>query len=398
MEGHIDPVPTDSSSLRRRFSADPTGSECEIGKRPLSAGWNSPRRYRWLTVVISVFAVFILLTSGIGIVRANTTSGGAAAPPTSPAAPPTSSFNPYSANLSAWPTPDTLPNVTGTLSLPRISSLTLGATFVYVLVFVEVVPSKGTILESDTGTYSPTLAGAIAVGNGCADNCTQHLPIAWNVPTPVAVYGGSPIQSDALAVLSTIDVGPSFRVDILVSPSIGTLTGLAIQALMNSVGSAFSTLTSSSIYALESYINATLGPQIPGGTEMVPAVGSGSNQESWTTVALIASTLLEFKIGFPWSLYEIEQANGLGGAFASGAISLALGIVGIILFVAHLVEPVPAALLILGVAFGAFSLVKTLYFLTSAKTLPSLKPILTLNAVMQSGNLAGALYGLTQAL
>ncbi len=150
--------------------------------------------------MISVFAVFILLTSGIGIVRANLTSGGAAAPLTSPAAPPASSFNPYSANLSAWPTPDTLPNVTGTLSLPRISSLTLGATFVYVLVFVEVVPSKGTILESDTGTYSPTLAGAIAVGNGCADNCTQHLPIAWNVPTPVAVYGGSPIQSDALAV------------------------------------------------------------------------------------------------------------------------------------------------------------------------------------------------------
>ncbi len=53
---------------------------------------------------------------------------------------------------------------------------------------------------------------------------------------------------------------------------------------------------------------------------------------------------------------------------------------------------------ILGVAFGAFSLVKTLYFLTSTKTLPSLKPILTLNAILQSGNLAGALYGLTQAL
>jgi hypothetical protein len=237
--------------------------------------------------------------------------------------------------------------------------------------------ANGTLAPGDAGAVWTSLSGSVFL---------LSLGIA-----AVAVI--------ALTVLSSIDIGPSFLVDVLVELLIGTLTGLATLALMNSVGSEFSTFTSSSVYALESYFNTTFGPQVSRGPELEPALGGGgADSASWTSVALIASTLLEFKVSFPLSLLEIEQANGLGGAFVSGAISLALDIVGIILFVAHLVEPIPLALLILGVAFGAFSLVKTLYLLTARSTLPSLRPILGLNAILQSGNLAGALYGLTEAL
>jgi hypothetical protein len=257
------------------------------------------------------------------------------------------------------------------------------------------ITSYSRAVESAVGqAHNDTMAnGTLAPGDA------QGVWNSLSGPVFLLSLGIAAVAVAALTVLSSVDIGPSFLVDVLVGLLIGTLTGLATQALMNSVGSEFSTLSSSSIYALESFFNSTLGSQVSRGSGLEPAVGGGgSNQASWTTVALIASTLLEFKIGFPLSLYEIEQANGLGGAFASGAISLALDIVGIILFVAHLVEPIPEALLVLGVAFGTFSLVKTLYLLTYRNTLPSLKPILGLNAILQSGNLAGALYGLTEAL
>ncbi|MHB1887408.1 MAG: IPT/TIG domain-containing protein, partial [Acidimicrobiales bacterium] len=76
----------------------------------------------------------------------------------------------------------------------------IGSTFVYVLAFVAVVPSEGTILEFDTGRYSPTSALSLAEGGGCTSGCREHLPIDWNPPTPIAAYGGTPIQSDAMAV------------------------------------------------------------------------------------------------------------------------------------------------------------------------------------------------------
>jgi hypothetical protein len=86
------------------------------------------------------------------------------------------------------------------VSLPQIATITLNATFVYFLAFVDVVPTKGSVLEADTGVYSPSQAGAVARGGGCTSNCTQHLPISWNVPTPIAVYGNSTIQADALVI------------------------------------------------------------------------------------------------------------------------------------------------------------------------------------------------------
>ncbi|MGA8663515.1 MAG: IPT/TIG domain-containing protein [Thermoplasmata archaeon] len=100
-----------------------------------------------------------------------------------------------------YPSPDLLPNVSGTLSLPQISNLTIGSTYVLALVFVDVIPMEGTILEFDTGEYNASAAEGIAASSSsCILNCTRHLPIVWSQPTPIASFGGSPIQGDALAV------------------------------------------------------------------------------------------------------------------------------------------------------------------------------------------------------
>jgi hypothetical protein len=209
---------------------------------------------------------------------------------------------------------------------------------------------------------------------------------ALSGPVFTVALGLSAAVVTALTILSTVDIGPSFLVDVLIGLLIGTLSGLAIQALMESEGSEFASLTSGSIYALEAYVNST------------DAGSSQTSQTPWTTVALLVSSLESFQLGFPLSLFELQRANGFGGAFVSGAISLALDLAGIVLFVAHLIEPVPIALLILGVAFGLFSLTKTLYLLESDATLPSLRPVLGVNAILQIINLGSAVYGLFAAL
>ncbi len=68
------------------------------------------------------------------------------------------------------------------------------------------------------------------------------------------------------------------------------------------------------------------------------------------------------------------------------------------LFVAHSIEPVPLTLLLFGLGTGIYSFVRTLALLGNDKTLPSLKPVLEFNIMLQGGNLAGAAYGVTEAL
>ena len=162
--------------------------------------WRTNRsRGRWIGVTLAVFAALLMLppTATLQAIAS------APAPPAkvSPAQTnlTTPLFYPYLASPSNFPLPDNLPNVTGQLSLPQLGNLTIGATFVYVLLFVDTVPTQGTILELDTGTYNPVVAQALTENHGCINNCTQHLPIIWNPATPIAAYGGSPIQGDALA-------------------------------------------------------------------------------------------------------------------------------------------------------------------------------------------------------
>ena len=160
-----------------------------------------PLRRGWIRVVLSVFAVLILMVSSAGAVRANSPSAltGASLSGSGSGAPPP--YYPYLTNSSAWPLPTALQNLSGNLSLPQVATVDIGSTFVFVLAFVTVVPSEGTILEFDTGSYAPASALALAEAGGCTGaGCGEHLPINWNPPTPIAAYGGSPIQSDAMAV------------------------------------------------------------------------------------------------------------------------------------------------------------------------------------------------------
>jgi hypothetical protein len=172
-----------------------------------------------LAVAISMFVVVILLvpTSNVGApTRPATNSVILPSSQAGPGAPP---FYPYITSNALYPSPDQLPNVSGSISLPQLSNLTIGNSFVYVLVFVNHVPLEGTILEFDTGTYSPAAALAIGSHNGCTNNCTQHLPIEWNPPSPIAAYGGTPIQGDALAIEGS---GPNASIFVAASSNNST--------------------------------------------------------------------------------------------------------------------------------------------------------------------------------
>ncbi len=221
---------------------------------------------------------------------------------------------------------------------------------------------------------------------------------ALSGPVFLVALGLGTVVVTALTVLSSIDIGPSFLVEVLVGLLIGTLTGLAMEALLNTVGSAFSTLESSSIYVLESFFNSTVGTQLLGGSGIQPATGGGSNQPAWTTAALVIGTLFEFQLGFPLALYELNQKlSGPTKAFLAAAISLALDLVGIVFFIVGLTEPVPLALLVLGLGIGVFGFEQAFAQFKSPTTVASVKPILEFDIILQAGNVAGALYGVVQA-
>jgi hypothetical protein len=222
---------------------------------------------------------------------------------------------------------------------------------------------------------------------------------ALSGPLFLTALGLGAVIATVLTVLSTIDLGPSFVADLLIGLLVGSLAGLAIQALMSAVTSSFSSFTADSVYAVESFFNGTVGSQRPALTGSSPDSGGlGSNQPAWTTVALLVASLAEFKIAFPIDLYEMVQtANGPVGVFAFNALAFALNLAGIALIIAKLTLPV-LPLLIAGFCFGVLGEVKTLYALSSKDTLPSLKPVLTVNLVLQSFDLAGSGYELSQAL
>ena len=239
---------------------------------------------------------------------------------------------------------------------------------------------------SANGTLPPTDANAVWT--------------ALSGPLFLTALGLGAVIATVLTVLSTIDLGPSFVADLLIGLLVGTLAGLAIQALMSAVTSSFSSFTANSVYAVESFFNGTVGSQRPALAGSSPDTGgSGSNQPAWTTVALLVASLAEFKIAFPIDLYELVQtSNGPAGVFAFNALAFALNLAGIALVVAHLTAPV-LPLLIAGLCFGTLGLVKTVLGLKSTNpVMTSLKPLLTVNLVLQSFDLAGSAYELSQTL
>jgi hypothetical protein len=194
-----------------RFTLGATDRKNNVLQTRQSKSWELLDRYEWvrrwpvLTAVVAVLlaALFLVPVSSLDSVPATGPKLASSSPSGVP-----SPFYPYLSNPSSYPTPDGLPNVSGILSLPELSNITIGSSYVYVLLFVDDLPVQGNVLDFDTGYYSPAAAQSIAL-TGCTNSCTQHIPIIWNLPTPIAGYGGSPIQADALYVFGS---GPSATV------------------------------------------------------------------------------------------------------------------------------------------------------------------------------------------
>ncbi len=128
-------------------------------------------------------------------------------------------------------------------------------------------------ISNAMSAYAQSVESAVAhaqndtTANGSlAPNDARAVWAAQSGSVFLFALGVGAVVVTALAVLSSIDIGPSFVVDILVSLLIGTLTSLAIQALVNTVGSAFSTLGSSSIFALKGFFNGSVGSQVADGS------------------------------------------------------------------------------------------------------------------------------------
>lgn len=267
-------------------------------------------------------------------------------------------------------------------------------------------------IKSAVNGYGRAVEGAVGhAQNDTAANGTlapgdaRAVWIALSGPVFLLALGLMAVVTTALTLLSAIDVGPSFVVGIVITLLIGTLIGIATQALLGSVGAAFSAVSAAAIYALESFFNTTLGQQRPAkGAGIRPAMG-GSNQPAWTTAALIVSTCFEFQLAWPLDLMALEEdtkkTTGAAQAIIGGTISLAFDIVGIILFVAGLAEPTPFALLIIGLAISLYSLYGAYGALKQAREAEpvdtNLVNLMQFDIVLQAINLGSAGYAAEQA-
>jgi hypothetical protein len=208
-----------------------------------------------------------------------------------------------------------------------------------------------------------------------------------------------------LTILSSVDIGPSFVVDVIISLLIGSLVGVATQALLSSADSSFSSVTSAAVYSLEAFFNSTVGTQDPITGSMFEPPTGGSNQPAWTTAALLVSTCLEFQLAWPIDLFALlkdtQKTSGLAQALIGGTVSLALDITGVVLFIVGLTEPAPLALLILGLVIGIYSYVGAFGALQDAREAvpqdPGLATLIEFDIVLQTINLASAAYATEQA-
>ena len=208
MDGTNEPL---SDPAKSRTDPGPVGTVASPGggrgmeRRPfrLQSPWREFfQRHRWAAVVGSVASVLLLLLSGVPATFPTPSShlstdslpGPTPAPPT---------YYPYLENPSAYPSPDLLPNESGPVSLPQLSTQILGSVPVYDLAFATTTPGVGTVLETQTGAYNASLAQGIFTSGFCASRCSHHLPILWNTPVPVAAYGSATIQGLALGTTST---------------------------------------------------------------------------------------------------------------------------------------------------------------------------------------------------
>jgi hypothetical protein len=112
-------------------------------------------------------------------------------------------YYPYLQSPRTFPAPDNLTNPMGPAFYPQLAVSSIANVTIYDLVYAVNVSGVGSVVEMATGTYNATLAQTIFTTRGCTNaTCTNHLPILWNAPTPIAVFGGTMIQADTIATWS----------------------------------------------------------------------------------------------------------------------------------------------------------------------------------------------------
>jgi len=275
------------------------------------------------------------------------------------------------------------------------------------------------LLEPVTQPISNSIKGYVwnveaAVGKAQNDTTTNGTLAPGDARAVWSALSGSvflfalglcAVVTIGLTILSSVDIGPSFVVDLVTALLIGTLVGVASQALISSVESAFTSVSSEPVYSLEGFFNSTVGTEESSGAPTFEAAAYSSSQSSWTTAALLVSACVEFQLAWPLDLFALlkdtERSSGLVGAVIGGTISLAFDITGIVLFIAGLTEPAPLALLILGLAVGIYSYVGAFGALQDARDAvppdPDLASLLEFDTILQTINLGSAAYATEQA-
>lgn len=252
---------------------------------------------RFFQVTISVGCVLLLLASSSSLPTSNVSQNHAtlATSPVTSSSPP---YLPYISPTSQYPAPDVLPNETGAVSFPQLATQVVGSIPVYQLAFADSIASVGNILEIQTGQYNASLAQSIFLSGFCRLSCSHHLPIVWDAPVPIAAYGGTVIQADAIAT-----EGPW----TFVAATTNNLTAVFFSGNYGTNGSWF-TLTGSSL--------------VSGGSPKIVANACSAVLTTLTSNNLVATTFT-LPCGRPWTPPAPPPApsppNGDGGLPPGGA-------------------------------------------------------------------------------
>lgn len=231
------------AQFREEESDDEVGAgSTNAVKGPARAGpktgvrrWSVPPAFRglfsrrWVSVVISIFAVSILaLSSSLPVYlpvsshRTSTEAGDAGAGNTSVEFP-------YLVNTSQFPRPDTLSEAGSNLSLPQLAVASFGegadsllgapsgglplagsvlsavaqnssdSIPLYELAYVDENATGSNSVDFRIGTVDPATAYGVMTNTSCGATCLTNLPILWGAPIALASFGASAIQTDAIA-------------------------------------------------------------------------------------------------------------------------------------------------------------------------------------------------------
>ncbi len=106
-------------------------------------------------------------------------------------------FLPYLTNVTDFPAPDSLPNESGSLLLPQLSTFSVGGVPMVALVYVRVDSWGDHLVEFRTAEFSAAISQSVD-GGSFSGSC-DHVPLQWTPPVYVATYGFAPIQQISFA-------------------------------------------------------------------------------------------------------------------------------------------------------------------------------------------------------